>query len=600
MLTFVLALFTLASCYEEEEDNGTDVVLIKDGVAQFKVVYSLDAGNQIRRAAISFVEELRDLGVEVEDAISDSDAIDIAPCEILIGTDIKNCPDGCAVSVDDIGENGYVIKAVGKRIVIVAGTVEGTKNAISKFMSEHLGVEEDTETLKNVRVKEGLLDELINNNTIFAFNIAGNPIADFVVAYDFGEDSNILSACPSPTEFTNAIKTATGIDLTVKKLSETSRDDKRIVIKLVDNAGKDGFRAYVYRGELIIECAYWNKFAQAFKAYINDEITGKSGTVELDSGYSYTYPVSSVTYEEFGAVGDGKTNDIDAIRRTHEFANQCGQKVIADDSANYYIGLIGGKSVPIMTDTDFGSATFTIDDTAPGVYHERGVHIFHIMREADNEPIYLNEADIKALAGTDDPQVLRTYDSDGNLISGSIPWLARKLTSGAMIMLNNANHSDYIRFGVNRNLGNPRCEMIIVDKDGKIDDSTPVIFDYTDITSMSIFYTDDDPITVEGGRFYNVCCRVVPETENLNIYREYARGFLVERCNTTMRSVDHKMKNEPKRFVNGVDGFNQGYPYFGFIVHSKTYNSKAISCDFTDRKVYAMHPTFRWALTILS
>src|SRR5690554_3063780 len=69
-----------------------------------------------------------------------------------------------------------------------------------------------------------------------------------------------------------------------------------------------------------------------------------------------------VGYGDFGARGDGQTDDIDAIAATHAFANDRGLSVRADDGATYYIG---GKprTAIIQTDTDFGTASFIIDDT---------------------------------------------------------------------------------------------------------------------------------------------------------------------------------------------------------------------------------------------
>ena len=45
-----------------------------------------------------------------------------------------------------------------------------------------------------------------------------------------------------------------------------------------------------------------------------------------------------VSYSDFGARGDGKTDDIDAIAATHAFANQHGLVVKANEGATYYIG----------------------------------------------------------------------------------------------------------------------------------------------------------------------------------------------------------------------------------------------------------------------
>ena len=45
--------------------------------------------------------------------------------------------------------------------------------------------------------------------------------------------------------------------------------------------------------------------------------------------------IGFVRYSDFGAKGDGKTDDIDAIAAAHAFANQQGLPVKADDLATY-------------------------------------------------------------------------------------------------------------------------------------------------------------------------------------------------------------------------------------------------------------------------
>src|SRR5690606_40556038 len=48
--------------------------------------------------------------------------------------------------------------------------------------------------------------------------------------------------------------------------------------------------------------------------------------------------VGHVRYSDFGAKGDGITDDIDAIAAAHAVANQEDLSVKADDGARYYIG----------------------------------------------------------------------------------------------------------------------------------------------------------------------------------------------------------------------------------------------------------------------
>ena len=81
-----------------------------------------------------------------------------------------------------------------------------------------------------------------------------------------------------------------------------------------------------------------------------------------------------VTYEAFGAVGDGKTDDMAAIAAAHAYANEHGLPVITKPDATYYIG---GKACPavIRTHTDWTTSHFIIDDRAVENYR---VNVFEV------------------------------------------------------------------------------------------------------------------------------------------------------------------------------------------------------------------------------
>ena len=68
-----------------------------------------------------------------------------------------------------------------------------------------------------------------------------------------------------------------------------------------------------------------------------------------------------VTYEEYGAVGDGVHDDQMAIIAAHDAANELGLPVRAKDGKTYYIGK-SDKVAVIQTDVDFGKAKFIIND----------------------------------------------------------------------------------------------------------------------------------------------------------------------------------------------------------------------------------------------
>ena len=90
-----------------------------------------------------------------------------------------------------------------------------------------------------------------------------------------------------------------------------------------------------------------------------------------------------IYYSEYGAVGDGVTDDFDAIIRAHEAANESGMSVRADAGATYYIGG-AGKTALIQTDTDWGNAKFIIDDIN---VESRNTHIFNISSRFQPERI---------------------------------------------------------------------------------------------------------------------------------------------------------------------------------------------------------------------
>ena len=68
-----------------------------------------------------------------------------------------------------------------------------------------------------------------------------------------------------------------------------------------------------------------------------------------------------ITYEKYGAKGDGVTDDMPAIVAAHAAANAKGLSVKATAGKTYYISN-SPLTAEIRTDTDFRNASFIIDD----------------------------------------------------------------------------------------------------------------------------------------------------------------------------------------------------------------------------------------------
>ena len=141
-----------------------------------------------------------------------------------------------------------------------------------------------------------------------------------------------------------------------------------------------------------------------------------------------------VRYKDFGAKGDGKTDDLEVIAATHAFANSYGLPVKADDGATYYIG---GKdrTAVIRTETDFGKATFILDDTA---VQNRNASVF--MVSSTLQPFKL--------------EAVMTLQKNQRQINASLP-------APCLVTVTNAAVKQYIRFGLNQNNGSSQADILI-------------------------------------------------------------------------------------------------------------------------------------------
>jgi len=250
-----------------------------------------------------------------------------------------------------------------------------------------------------------------------------------------------------------------------------------------------------------------------------------------------------VRYSDFGAVGDGRTDDTDAIFAAHAFANQHNLTVKADGSATYYIG---GKerTAVIRTDTDFGTAHFIIDDTD---VQNRNAPVFRIASG------------------------LQPFKPEG------IPFLKRNqhkidtpLPGPCLFTVTNANVRRYIRFGPNQNNGSPQTDIFIVDKNGNVNKNTPIIWDFDQITEITALPIDETKRTITGGTFTTVANREASK------YTYYNRGIVINRSNVLVKGLEHRVTGEG----------DHGAPYSGFISISNCSNVTIRNTTLTGHKTY--------------
>ncbi len=250
-----------------------------------------------------------------------------------------------------------------------------------------------------------------------------------------------------------------------------------------------------------------------------------------------------VSYADFGARGNGKTDDLDAIAAAHAFANQHNLRVKADEDASYYIG---GKdrTAFIKTDTDFGTAAFIIDDTKV---------------ENRNAPLFMVVSGLSSFK----PEGLLSLKRNQNKIDITLP-------GTCIITVTNSAVKRYIRFGPNQNDGSAQTDIFMADKNGNVDMKAPIIWDFDQITDISAIPVDETTLTISGGRFTTIANQAESK------YNYYNRGIAIRRSNVIVQGLEHRVTGEG----------DHGAPYGGFINISDCANVTVKNTVLTGRKMY--------------
>ena len=261
--------------------------------------------------------------------------------------------------------------------------------------------------------------------------------------------------------------------------------------------------------------------------------------------FAFSCSPKYLTYEQFGAKGDGVTDDLLAIIATHDAANEKGLPVRATNGKTYYIGNTTGTAV-VRTDVDFGTAKFIIDDSCVAV-ENRVPYIFKI--ESNLEPI--------------------TIEGVTSLKRGQTN-IGKTLPGRCLVEVVDVNHKVYIRLGANQDDGTAKREFFIADADGNIDPTTALIWDYDEITKMIARPIDKKPLTIKGGIFTTIANQAPSK------YTYYGRGILIERSNVRVENVTHYVEGE----------LDHGAPYDGFMSFDMAADIVVSNCVYTAHKIY--------------
>ena len=250
-----------------------------------------------------------------------------------------------------------------------------------------------------------------------------------------------------------------------------------------------------------------------------------------------------IQYDNLGAKGDGQTDDIDIIAATHAFANAQNLKVKANDKANYYIS---GKprTAVIMTDTDFGTASFLIDDKK---VKNTNLSVFKISSKLQTVKL----------------KNVERLQKDQTKINFSV-------NKPCLITVTNSNVKQYIRKGLNQNNGSPQTDIFLVDKNGNVDPNTPILWNFDAITEITALQLDDEQLVVKGGNFTTIA----NNEDSDGSY--FSRNIAVRRSNVLIEGIKHFIKGEGTK----------GAPYGGFINIGSCANVVVKDAVLTGHKVF--------------
>ena len=301
-----------------------------------------------------------------------------------------------------------------------------------------------------------------------------------------------------------------------------------------------------------------------------------------------------VTYEDFGAVGDGVTDDFGAMLKAHNYANENGLAVLGTPGKNYYIfdttlGTDKVYSIEIMTDVDWQGATITIDDrklsTISGseYYALAKRHVFDVVPSPECRKFCIT-----------DPDELSRIVGDGigrktKKIDLGIDWDDR-----IMIAPYYSGHKVYRRRGYGQFAGMDTHEIIVVEPDGTVSDETPIIFEYKKFDRVDVYKLDKKgAVTIKNGNFVTLDTRINHMVDGKYRASYIFRGIDVMRSYTTLLNLTHRVEGA-FTFADRLNGI-EGSITTGFFCVDFTSNVTFKNCiiparmSFTGSSTYNFH-----------
>ena len=539
------------------------IALYENGVMNFNFVLAQGSKGDHVQVIDKLVDELKKLKLSVN--LVEDKASTITDYEVIFNVSSTR---GEQYQIDPhvYGPEGYAVQIVGTKILVVSGSEDSFADAVNAFKESFLGITSDTRTLTTRYVSEAQnVIEIQDDYKVSTITLHGEDIRGYTIAVDRLNAATLNTA----KQLQSMLYLKTGYWLDIVPLEEA---DKSIVIAMVPKDPEShGYYATFEEGRIEFTAEYETIVQGNVIGFFTAKLTNAEGTLALDSSYNYSEDVRYVYYKDYGAVGDGRTDDSEAIRDAHEYANAGGHKVIATAGARYYIGKLQ-SSIIIKTDVDWLDAKFILDDKIIEPSDSaRGVNIF----------IVASDSSAVSVPGLSEKR--QELNAAGGIDASTFTSFNLNFEQPVMLRVYNNDHKNYIRYGVNASSGANQQEVVLVDANGNLDPTTPFMFDYEKITSIVCYPINDTPITIEGGSFYT---SPYLADEPLG-YTAYGRGINCGRSNVTFKNIKHYIENEGSYSYNSHPNTTDfGCPYGGFYSTSLCNNITYLNCMASAHIVY--------------
>ena len=592
------------------EEPISDIALIEDGVPNFNIIYAESATSDIRKAITqNIVSKLKNSHkIEVSAVMEGSQNDNPQDIEILIG-DVTSR--GAKYTIDryELGKKGYTFKIVGSKILINAGSDEQLVEAIIEFAEDILKIGTDEAEFATMLTTD-VVYKVQDNYKIKSVTVGGTDMKGYTIATDTENEQYMAAAL----ELQDALYDKTGYYLKIVNTSEAT--DKSVIIKHIDKvSGIDSYSIKVEGTKLIISCAYDNMLVKATSEFTARQIKLTGATAINFTDTVFNQDISVLYYEDFGAKGDGVTDDFQAFYETHKMANQGGQKVMGTAGAEYYLhvsnfraeGESGTKThtITIKTDVDWNGATIIIDDRKMHNYSGGKASVgatkeYYTMAHTAVFSIKPNEGMTEVTFR--DAEVLSKIVSDGlNPYTTHIDFKLDGWDGDLMIIPYNTNHGVYRRRGYGQFNGDSMHEVIVIDKDGNVSSETPIMFDYQNVDYMLVYKLDESTaISVGNGKVITRDSQIDHTVTEGKFQGGYVpRGLNVNRSYTTVYNIEHVVTDGftiNQRAYEGLEGPSAN----GFFVASKANHVTFKNCIMPGRMKYSNSSSYNFSASMVN